>query len=69
MQEEWGCGVLTSYAEIVSRETANRRIKTKPLPTWLITEIALPWAPAITFTMGSPSPVPPESFARAQFGR
>ena len=44
----------------------KRRVKTEPSLTRLVTEIVPPWAAAITFTIGSPRPVPPESFARAQ---
>ena len=47
-------------------EIGSQRVKTEPVPTLLSTVMRPPCASTISFTMGRPRPVPPESLALAR---
>lgn len=52
-----------------SAQAGRVRVNRVPCPGVLSTATVPPWASAISFTMASPSPVPPDSLARAGSAR
>ena len=47
----------------------SERVKTDPLPMALDARTVPAWASAISFTIASPRPVPPDSLSRARSPR